>query len=569
MNLKNIKQTRLWDSVFKSRAGLNRNYIMSLQNHNLLQNHYYEAGLWNPWMWPKGCHTGWESPTSSVKGQFLGHWMSGAAKLFYYENDAEAGAKLTSIIDELEKCQKANGGEWVHSCPEKYLKWALEGRLVGVPHYTIHKTMLGLWDSWHYAKSQKALDILLAFTNYFVKFTKPLTTEQMDDLLDLETGGMMEIFANIYGLTKSQQHKELMEKYSRRRLFEPLAKGQDVLTNMHANTTVPEILGAARAYEVTGEEHYLHAVCGYWDCAVTKRGFYVTGGANSGEIWCPPGDFTSRMGSKTQEHCGQYNMIRLAEFLFRHTGEVVYADYIERNLYNSILAQQHPATGMPAYFLPIMPGAKKEWGTPTETFWCCHGSIVQMHTMYPELACYTDSNGTVISQFIPCEAETELGKTILELDTQGGDHQGLKTYPTSPVTRPDAVKYNLTATGGEYAIKIRKPWWATCFKVDGKEAEACDGFVSIKKAWDGQTTVIELGKEIQTVPMPGDDSLVAYMDGPVVLAGLCNTERKLSGDFRPYDSKHWVFWRNEYIRDNIRFIPLHEVIGEEYTLYFK
>ena len=30
---------------------------------------------------------------------------------------------------------------------------------------------------------------------------------------------------------------------------------KDVLTNMHANTTIPEVLGCAKAYEVTGEKN--------------------------------------------------------------------------------------------------------------------------------------------------------------------------------------------------------------------------------------------------------------------------------------------------------------------------
>lgn len=37
-----------------------------------------------------------------------------------------------------------------------------------------------------------------------------------------------------------------------RRLFEPLLRDEDVLTNMHVNTTILEIYSAARAYEVTG-----------------------------------------------------------------------------------------------------------------------------------------------------------------------------------------------------------------------------------------------------------------------------------------------------------------------------
>jgi DUF1680 family protein len=220
---------------------------------------------------------------------------------------------------------------------------------------------------------------------------------------------------------------------------------------------------------------------------------------------------------------------------------------------------------MPTYYLPLEPGAKKQWGTPEQSFWCCHGTLVQMHTMYPELVCYADDRSIVISQFIPCEIQCECGKVVLELDTQGGQSQSLKTYPTSPATKPDTVRYNITAETGGASIKIRKPWWAVSAKVNGQEAEAKDGFIALRQP----NSVAEFGKEIQTVPMLGDNSLAAYMDGPVVLAGLCGCENRLSGGFRPLDAKHWMTWRNDYVRDGIRFMPLYEVTDQVYTVYFK
>ena len=51
-----------------------------------------------------------------------------------------------------------------------------------------------------------------------------------------------------------------------------LLKGEDPLTNMHANQTAQEIVAAARAYEVTGEMRWREACEAYWKCAVTDRG---------------------------------------------------------------------------------------------------------------------------------------------------------------------------------------------------------------------------------------------------------------------------------------------------------
>src|SRR5665647_2082442 len=270
---------RLAPGVFDDRRRLNREYLASLREAALLQNHFIEAGIgeqgWH--LHPSGetpadrgldRHWGWETPGSLLRGHFVGHWMSAAAREIAVTGDPHLRATLDAVVEALERCQR---------------------------------------------------------------------------------------------------------------------EGRDVLTNRHANTTIPEILGAARAYEVTGEERWCRIVEAYWEWAVVRRGTFCTGGQTSGEIWTPPFAFAARRGAKTQEHCTVYNMIRLADVLFRWTGQVAYLDYIERNLDNGILAQQNPVSGMVTYFLPLEGGARKVWGSPTEDFWCCHGTLVQRAVTAPEV----------------------------------------------------------------------------------------------------------------------------------------------------------------------------------------
>jgi hypothetical protein len=69
------------------------------------------------------------------------------------------------------------------------------------------------------------------------------------------------------------------------------------------------------------------------------------------------------------------------------------------------------------------------------------------------------------------------------------------------------------------------------------------------------------------------------MDGPVVLAGLCDEERTLHGDkdhpetlLIPDHEREWSTWKGWYRTvgqaRGIRFVPLYEVRGERYTVYF-
>jgi DUF1680 family protein len=576
---------------------------MSLKTANLLQNFYLEAGLWNPRTKVDDIHGGWEAPTCQLRGHFLGHWLSAAAIIAANTGDQEIKGKADYIVSELARCQGENGGEWVGSIPEKYLDWVVRGKRVWAPHYTLHKTLMGLWDMYDIGGNGQALEILLKWARWFHRWSSQFSLEEMDDILDVETGGMLEIWANLYGLTGEQEHLDLIQKYDRRRLFNPLIAGEDVLTNMHMNTTIPEVHGAARAWEVTDDPRWHQIVEAYWRSGVTERGYYVTGAQTNGEIWSPPNELSARLGYRTQEHCTVYNMMRLADFLLRWNGDPVYGDYWERNLWNGVLAQQNPDTGMIAYFLPLHAGAQKAWGSPTEDFWCCHGSLVQAHTIYANHIWYQSDHALTLSQYIPSEATWELEAETIHLRLEQ-DHQ-LESHH-----RPENLAYELKINAEqsrEFSLRLRLPWWVSgkpALKLNGEPLEIekdAAGYLEIRRIWQDDTLHVVLPKELKAVPLPGEPELQAFMDGPVVLAGLNPLQGyaadqdditdarvqpnylvrgiSLTGDpanpetiLTPDNEREWWFWQGSYrtrgqVHD-IRFIPLHEVRDEVFTTYF-
>ncbi len=583
-------QVRLLPGMFQQRFDLNRRYLLSLRSENLLQNHYLEAGLWGPRTRPEDCHWGWESPTCQVRGQFLGHWLSAAARIYASTGDPELKGKADWIVSELARCQQENGGEWAGSIPEKYLDWVARGKQVWAPHYVLHKTLMGLYDMFAYAGNEQALDIMVRWARWFHRWTGQFSREQMDDILDVETGGMLEAWANLYGVTGKQEHLDLVYRYDRPRLFERLLAGEDPLTNRHANTTIPEAHGAARAYEVTGEERWRRIVEAYWRCAVTDRGFFCTGGQTTGEVWTPPFEFAARLGDKNQEHCVVYNMMRLADYLLRWTGDVTYADYIERNLYNGILAQQHPETGMVAYFLPLQAGAKKIWGTPTNDFWCCHGTLVQAHTLHNAYVYYQDDEGLVVCQYIPTTLEWQWDNVPVKVK-QTFDSEASTSQPREPdgaVHRPQRWVVELSVhceRPTTFTLKLRLPWWISGpvhALVNGEPTTVSagpSGYHEIRRTWQADTVRLVLPKSLSTCPLPDEPETVAFMDGPVVLAGLCDEERTLYGDrerpetiLAPDNEREWWFWRPGYRargqERGLRFLPLYEIRDERYTVYF-
>lgn len=572
---------RLRPGLLQQRYDLNRAYMLSLRNANLLQNYYLQAGLWHPRQQPRDCHWGWESPTCQLRGHFLGHWLSAAARIVAASGDAEVKAKADHIVAELGRCQQENGGEWAGSIPPQYLDWVARGKTVWAPHYTVHKTLLGLQEMHRLTGNEQALQILVQWARWFHRWSGQFSRAQMDDILDVETGGMLEVWANLYAVTGREEHLELLRRYDRPRLFEPLLAGEDVLTNKHANTTIPEVHGAARAWEVTGERRWRDVVEAYWRAAVDQRGYFCTGGQTNGEIWTPPGELSARLGEKTQEHCAVYNMMRLANWLLRWSGDVAYADYWERNLYNGILAQQHPHSGMIAYWLPLHGGAVKAWGTPTEDFWCCHGTLVEAHAVHTRGLYFADAEGLVVSQYAPSELAWEYGGSPVTV-AQAIDPQLGQTR------RPDALKINLTVTAehpAEWTLKLRLPWWLRgepLVEVNGVRQEGPftpSSYYSIRRAWRDDVVSITLPRGLTCAPLPDDPSMVAFMDGPVVLAGLCDAETTLYGDqtdpstlLTPDNEREWGDWlagyRTRNQPRNVRFVPLYEIADERYSVYF-
>jgi DUF1680 family protein len=416
---------------------------------------------------------------------------------------------------------------------------------------------------------------------------------------------MLEVWANLYGLTGEKEHRELIERYDRRRLFDPLRAGQDILTNRHMNTTIPETQGAARAWEVTGDPRWREIVEAYWRLGVTERGYYATGGQTNGEVWSPPQSLSARLGLRTQEHCTVFNMLRLAEYLYRWTGEPAYADYWERGLWNGILAQQHPDTGQIAYFLPLYGGAQKTWGSETEDFWCCHGSLVQAHTIYANHVAYTHEDGLTIAQYIPAEITWE----------QAGSPVTLRLAQDARLDlphRPESLSYRIHIQSRQpntFTLRVRLPWWMSApaqVTLNGERIQQdCppSTYLELKRAWGEDVLQISFPKSLVSVPLPDDPRTAAFMDGPVVLAGLnpgvspaparspkdgSHTARSnytidglsLRGDpanpgvfLIPDDEREWGYWRGDYRttgqQRNFRLIPLYEVRDEVYSVYFE
>lgn len=587
---------KILPGVFRERMDVNRQYLLELDANCLLQNFYLEAGIILPGLQvvdnpeTANLHWGWEAPTCQLRGHFLGHWISAAAKLIAADGEPELRVKLDNIVSELARCQELNGGEWVGSIPEKYFTRLIKNQYIWSPQYVMHKTIVGLSDAYIYAGNTQALDILSHLSDWYITWTEKAAETNPHAVYAGEEAGMLEVWAQLYQLTKDEKYLTLAKRYADAGLFRKLKEGKDSLTNCHANASIPFTHGAAKMYEITGDSDWLEVIKLFWKAAVTDRGMFSTTGMNAGEFWVPPHMQGHFLGSSDQEFCTVYNMVRTASYLLKYTGEAQYADYIERALYNGFLAQQNAQTGMPAYFLPLGAGSRKKWGTRTRDFWCCHGTMVQAQTLYPELVWFTDGDKITAAQYIPSEFTAEMnGANVTVSQTTGmkyyNDQAFFDEKDDGQMSRW-LLKFSVKCDKPvRFTLSLRVPEWAKGveLEVNGKNTAAPvkDGWLDITADWQNDSVQVFFPSELRAETLPDMPELMSVVDGPIVLAGIIGSDcgitgaDKLNEQFMPqmehtYGTFPWRqnSWRTRNQPQSVMFRPLYEVTDEEYTVYF-
>ena len=587
---------KILPGVFRERMDVNRQYLLELDANCLLQNFYLEAGIILPGLQvvdnpeTANLHWGWEAPTCQLRGHFLGHWISAAAKLIAADGEPELRVKLDNIVSELARCQELNGGEWVGSIPEKYFTRLIKNQYIWSPQYVMHKTIVGLSDAYIYAGNTQALDILSYLSDWYITWTEKAAETNPHAVYAGEEAGMLEVWAQLYQLTKDEKYLTLAKRYADAGLFRKLKEGKDSLTNCHANASIPFTHGAAKMYEITGDSDWLEVIKLFWKAAVTDRGMFSTTGMNAGEFWVPPHMQGHFLGSSDQEFCTVYNMVRTASYLLKYTGEAQYADYIERALYNGFLAQQNAQTGMPAYFLPLGAGSRKKWGTRTRDFWCCHGTMVQAQTLYPELVWFTDGDKITAAQYIPSEFTAEMnGANVTVSQTTGmkyyNDQAFFDEKDDGQMSRW-LLKFSVKCDKPvRFTLSLRVPEWAKGveLEVNGKNTAAPvkDGWLDITADWQNDSVQVFFPSELCAETLPDMPELMSVVDGPIVLAGIIGSDcgitgaDKLNEQFMPqmehtYGTFPWRqnSWRTRNQPQSVMFRPLYEVTDEEYTVYF-
>ena len=507
-----LHQVRLLPGPFLDDLNVNRRYMMGLDPDRLLHSFRITAGL------PSSAepYYGWEAPNNELRGHFVGHYLSGCALLAAQTGDAAVKARGDALVSELAKCQKANG--YLSAFPEELFDRLKTRRGVWAPFYTYHKIIAGMLDNYTLGGNAQALAVAKGMAGWTRDWVHPVDDAQMQGILRTEFGGIGESLDNLAAITGDMSWIDVSRRFDHEAVLTPLAEGRDELTKVHANTTIPKVIAAARRYEITGDQRSRDIADYFWR-EVTGRRCFATGGTSSGESWKNPvGQLSGELAPDTEESCPTYNMLKLTRHVFSWTGDAKAADYYERALFNGMLGTQHPADGEKIYYTPMASGYWRMFGTPDHGFWCCHGTGVESHSKFGDSIYFHDDAGIWVNQFIASEVNWA-DKGVRLVQETG--------FPANDTTRLTVHVAHPT----QMALRIRLPYWLdgqAAVKVNGKAVAVSTppgNYLTINNRWrDGDRVELTLPMKLHVHAMPDDPTVQAVMYGPLVLAGRLGAE---------------------------------------------
>lgn len=521
-----LRDVKLSKSIFNKAMQADKKYILSMEPDRLLAPYLKEAGLK-----PKAeNYPNWEN--TGLDGHIGGHYISALSLMYASTGDPKIKQRLDYMIDEIDRCRTSSTNGYVSGVPngKKIWKEVSEGNIRAssfglndrwVPLYNIHKIYAGLRDAYWYAGNEKAKKMLIKLTDWMANEVSALSDEQIQDMLRSEHGGLNEVFADVYDITKDKKYLKLAHRFSHQVILNPLLLREDKLTGIHANTQIPKVIGYKRIADLENNQQWNNAADFFWHNVTEKRSS-VIGGNSVSEHFNPVNDFSSMIKSiEGPETCNTYNMLKLTKALFATLPKSYYMDYYEKALYNHILSTENHDKGGFVYFTPMRPGHYRVYSQPQTSFWCCVGSGLENHAKYGEMIYAHSDQDLYVNLFIPSTLNWAEKRILIRQENN---------FPETPSTK---LIVDL-AGKGNFNLKLRSPEWAdsseVTISVNGKKQNVqpdVNGYFTLTRKWKkGDVIEMNLPMHLSAEQLPDQSDYYAFKYGPVVLAATYGTENQ-------------------------------------------
>ena len=433
----------------------------------------------------------------------FGQWLSGMARMSRATDDAEMRSKAIFLMSEWASTIEPDG-------------WFFYSRRPWQPHYIYDKQVGGLVDMAMYAGRKDALVHLERITDWAVENLD--RSRKVDS--DTEWYTLSENLYRAYRLTGNEKYRRFADLWKFTdywNTFSGAAPSSIPRHGHHAYSHVNTMSSCAMAYAVSGEKPYLDAIVNNYDW-LQKTQCYATGGYGPEEdLIAEDGELGRRLETTSysfETTCGTWGGFKLARYLMTFTGEARYGDWMEKLLYNGILAALPMGPkGQTFYYADYRLGGGRKFYHPDGNWPCCSGTYPQVLADYHNVIYYRDPAGLAVNLFVPSVAAWNQAGTEVTVAQETAFPESDTTLLTVSPAKPAA-----------FDLKFRVPGWTQGVEVavNGKPAliEAKPGsWAVLRRTWrPGDRLTLRLPMRLALSPIDAQHpKRVAMTFGPVVL----------------------------------------------------
>lgn len=464
-----------------------------------------------------------QNETHRWQSEFWGKWTLGAIASYRYNGDAELLAKITAGVEELLAAQLPDGYIGNYAPEAQLTNWDVWGRKY---------TLLGLLAYYDLTGSKKALDGAVRLADHLMTQI-PARKEivRAGIYRGLPPCSILEPIVYLYDRTQNQKYLDfanyivtswetpdgpqliskalagvpVSERFPFRSAWETWGSwdnGQKAYEMMSCYNGLLEL------YKLTGKPEYLKAV------EMTVRNIIddeinIAGSGSAFECFYRGRQLQTDPAYHTMETCVTMTWMQLCANLLGLTKNPLYADQIERTMYNALMASLKEDASQIAKYSPLegsrSPG-EHQCGMHVN---CCNSNGPRAFAMIPAVAVTSAGNDLYVNLYAPSES-------VAKLD--GGE---VKLVQNTAYPEDGAIEIGVSPRKSfEFTVSLRVPAWSrvTMLTVNGesvKEVEPGE-YVSLTRRWkDGDKIGLNLDMRGRLVELNGCQAIER---GPVVLA---------------------------------------------------
>ncbi len=527
-----LSDVRLTGGPLKQAQELDARYLLKLDPDQILYYLRKAAGLQ-----PKASHGdgGWDGPGRNLTGHVAGHYLSAVSYMYAATGDPRFKQRADYMVEQLQDIQNKQGDGYIGALMgtervggtnrlvdgKTLFEQVAHGQIrsgsfdlngMWSPWYVEHKIFAGLRDAYHYTGNRQALEVEIRFAGWVASIVTHLTDAQDQRMLHTEFGGMNEVLADLYADTGDPRWLAVSDRFEHRAVVDPLAHHNDILGGLHENMQVPKFIGELARYLFTSNKTDGSAANFFWNQVVFHHSF-ATGGAGHNEYFGPPDKLNNIVEGRDDESCPVYNMLKMTRTLFAIQPRVKYADFLERALFNHVLASIDLNDGRMCYMVPVGQDVQHEYQDMFHGFTCCVGTGMEDHALLGYGIYYESGDKLWVNLYTPSAARWRAEGVSLKMQTD------------SPAGQDAALEFEIRSPKA-FAVALRRPAWAGkgfAVRVNGRPVDPLpppDSYVEVSRRWrNGDTVSLVLPKRLHEQPLPDNPRRVALMWGPLVLAG--------------------------------------------------